>query len=1014
MSIVPRNVTEFRRDGDEPVSRSLRSYRDGPAYVLLGDPGGGKTTAFRTECEALGDRATLITARDFTTFDMDDRSRWRDKTLFIDGLDEVRAGTPDARTPFDEIRRRLHRLGSPRYRLSCRPADWRGENDCAHLSSVTPQGATVTVLRLDPLSETDVMQILNDRADIADAGAFIDTARDRGVDGMLYNPQSLILLANVVAGERGWPASRLDLFEKACSNMIDERNDEHLIASNPLAPANILDAAGRLCAVLAISGAAGYALDDQQADGDYLAPNRCGYPGTSLLHRALATKLFTTDSRGRLVPVHRYIAEFLGAKHLARIIDAGLPAQRVIAFLTGDDGIVVTGQRGVSAWLAALCKQTRREIIERDPIGVISYGDVRQFSVDDKRLLLESLHREPSRLYSKEWPLWAIGAISDAGMEPVFRTILVSSIEADPALMQFVLLELMHGTPLAGITDALLRIVYDEKIKPHFRRMALQAFVHNRADHPDVTRVMTKLLADIFGSEIEDHDDNLTDVALTHLYPHALSSCEVWRYLTEYKGNTFEYGSRFWHIDLLARSTDKDVANLLDSLAARGSTMKSALIDRHLQDLPIEILARGIEAWGDQLRIERLIAWLSVDMFPERRLSSREPAGRIRRWLEQRPRIQKAVVQKCVRDFSGGVAYRRVRELLYGSRFPPDFGRWCLDQATSCDSGEAIDYYLRNACTAVAGQEYDRGLSLEIIIERSGLNERLRRHLAPCLRCDLRPEDFDAQRSERGHRIETERLRRAFVDDVRAHVDALRRNRGPERLLRDLGSVYFGWSSAVQGEDPRQRLDDLFDGDQYLIDTSLAALRAAPLLDDLPDSGDIVSLAAGEQYAIALPFLAGIDEMDDLRQLDDRQLRRAYAFQFCTMINSTSRDREHRLLRTDPAIAAEVLVQSVRAKMRSGSYGDDIANRLAEREYAAVARYAALPLLRSFPLRCARVEGLAMLDEVLRAALSYDKDAALRLIGDKLKRTSIVDTQRVHWLAFGAIANPDRYPRAID
>jgi hypothetical protein len=87
----------------------LSAHRDDSAYVLLGDPGAGKSTAFKCEYEALGgERAHLISARDFLT--LAPRTEWGDKTLFIDGLDEVRTGSSDARTPFDAIRARLDAL----------------------------------------------------------------------------------------------------------------------------------------------------------------------------------------------------------------------------------------------------------------------------------------------------------------------------------------------------------------------------------------------------------------------------------------------------------------------------------------------------------------------------------------------------------------------------------------------------------------------------------------------------------------------------------------------------------------------------------------------------------------------------------------------------------------------------------------------------------------------------------------------------------------------------------------
>ena len=58
------------------------------AYVLLGEPGAGKTTAFHEEARAAGCEA--IPARDFIAID---RPEWRGWTLFIDGLDEMRAGS---------------------------------------------------------------------------------------------------------------------------------------------------------------------------------------------------------------------------------------------------------------------------------------------------------------------------------------------------------------------------------------------------------------------------------------------------------------------------------------------------------------------------------------------------------------------------------------------------------------------------------------------------------------------------------------------------------------------------------------------------------------------------------------------------------------------------------------------------------------------------------------------------------------------------------------------------------
>ena len=96
---------------------SLSAFRSRRAYVLLGDPGAGKTTEFEGEQRVLGDDlSVVVSARDLKTFDVETRPGWRNKILFIDGLDETRVGETNSGTPLDEIRAQLARLGTPSFR----------------------------------------------------------------------------------------------------------------------------------------------------------------------------------------------------------------------------------------------------------------------------------------------------------------------------------------------------------------------------------------------------------------------------------------------------------------------------------------------------------------------------------------------------------------------------------------------------------------------------------------------------------------------------------------------------------------------------------------------------------------------------------------------------------------------------------------------------------------------------------------------------------------------------------
>ena len=222
-TVVKERDAKSNSDAQTPLTR----YDNAGAYVLIAEPGAGKTTAFESEGAKAG--AKYVPVRKFRTFD---RPEWRGKTLFLDGLDESRAGGVDGRTPLDEIRKKLDGLGCPRFRLSCRWADWLAANDKDQLEEVSPDGK-VTVVRLDPLSEREIKNILARNHGVDDVEGFIAAARVRGVKGLLNNPQNLDLIAKLVAGGT-WPASRLEMFEEACGLLARETNGEHL-AGKPIA-----------------------------------------------------------------------------------------------------------------------------------------------------------------------------------------------------------------------------------------------------------------------------------------------------------------------------------------------------------------------------------------------------------------------------------------------------------------------------------------------------------------------------------------------------------------------------------------------------------------------------------------------------------------------------------------------------------------------------------------------------------------------------------------------------------
>jgi len=153
MNYVPRTCKEALENTEAQPAPSypLTDHREVSAYVLLGAPGIGKTTSFKKEAEALPN-AIYVTARDF--INLEDYEKWQNKTLFIDGLDEVRAGASDPREPFDLIRKNLKNFEYPKFRLSCREADWFGAGDRENLSAVSSDGQVKVLHGFDNLKLT--------------------------------------------------------------------------------------------------------------------------------------------------------------------------------------------------------------------------------------------------------------------------------------------------------------------------------------------------------------------------------------------------------------------------------------------------------------------------------------------------------------------------------------------------------------------------------------------------------------------------------------------------------------------------------------------------------------------------------------------------------------------------------------------------------------------------------------------------------------------------------------------
>ncbi len=1021
-----------------------------PAYVLLGDPGAGKTTAFRRECEASeasGTAARYKTARDFVTFDVDSDG---DPILFIDGLDEIRVGSTDARSPLDRIRNRLDRLRPPGFRISCREADWLGLSDRQSLVRVSRDGQVV-VVRLDPLDETSIRKILGSLIQESPED-MINKAKRMGVWPLLENPLTLELLAGAVEGG-GWPESRLQLFEMACEHwLVGEHNPEHQVAAGREPVGNIMDAAGYLCALQLLAGIEGFVLSPVSDSPSFEPLNRLD-SGSDLplevMEQALATRLFTEGATG-FRPHHRHIAEFLAGRYLAKLVDRGLPARRLTALMASpSDGRVVTKLRGLSAWIAAYPGEARGLLIDADPVGVGLYGDIGGFSNDDKSRLLSSLatFATEGALFGHGWrdgresgfrdkTAWSFRSIASAEMVDVIRGMVSSDrVNGSSARIVGFVLEVVSEAPeselpsLAGLSPDLDTIVRDASSSSRARLAALDAYLHVTPSGDSKTRRLRDLLKSFQRGILPDPDYQLRGTILEYLHPGEVTPAEVWLYAASPdRLNLIGRFWRFWKRSFVEKLSDQQVAELLDLMGDEFPPLFEARQRTLFEDIPIRLLSRGLVAMGDDLEISRLYKWLSaVQRFTTGRIRQgsgiRNGDHTVRTWLEARPQMQKQLYLERLRQIPDGPNWRyqnRSGDVHRASKPPPDFGLWCLEQALSSFSAEptVAERLLESAYLSLNDPMTNEKLTEELIEASVEEQPVLKDHLR-----ELREVRHSSRRSDQEYEHELDilkekqdsELRNDWEVHLRSHESDLRSNTFSPSNLERLALVYSGEIQTHAADSPLKRIAEFIGGDSSLVDAVMASLRGAVLRDDLPSVGETISLhSQSREPLLAFPVLVSMDmlanEPEVVLRISDRNRRRALALYYCSPFHHQVGDGEgvrschNAWLDQDPGLVLDVLHRCAVTALRDGAEHLPGVTDLDQIErHHDLAERARLKLLKAFPTRIPRRQ-LRQFDQLLGTTLAQaDKTALKELASRKLAMQSMSVSHRIRWMTVDAL-----------
>ena len=1030
--LAPRTCTTRDAQSGERKSQPLEDFRAAPAYVLLGDPGAGKTKSFEREAAATGGH--YLRARVFAT--LTPSQQLTGKTLFIDGLDEMRTAGGDGRTPLYQVRQHLDRLGRPAFRLSCREADWYGDSDSAALLEVAP-GGSLAVLHLDPLSDADIALLLAHKFGRTDPADFVQQAERHGLADLLRNPQTLTLLARAV-GET-WPDGRRKTYELACQQLVRELNPERRAATRANAPTidALLDAAGFLCAVQLLAGIAGFALDDEVVDDQHVLWRELSASRAMPLLDALTSSLFQRDEREQQrIPVHRSIAEFLGARHLATLIDSeDLPLGRVVALIAGEDGGIVPDLRGLAAWLAVHCRSARDELVSRDPLGVVLYGDARDFPTNDKRRVLAALRSEAERYAGFRFENWTadpFGALATPDMVPVFLELLTSPsrAEADIALLDCALDALRYGPPLpelatetSGLEALLDAVARDASYPSHFRHKALKILL---GDLPRNANRLVAIAKDIHAEKIEDKDDQLLGRLLTELFPEFILPTEVFAFLHPQKQDRLigDY-HMFWGHHLADDAPSDLLPELLDQLVLHAPKLRKSFEHPQIERMAGGLLARALEAHGDMVDDVRLYEWLGtgLDEHAHPRIDG-EHQARVASWLAARPERYKAILRegatRCIGRENVRYCLYETASRLYGAEPPAYIVQWYLDQAASETHDELARHFFEEAALQLVrrgGQGWLTSDALDLLGTWIATHLQFQEQLRPFIECDLEKDwRRDQAATKREREKDREDRKEGWRSHFREHLEAIRAGSAHPQILHKLAEAYLRGYLDIKGETPRARLTDFLSGDEELIEAAYAGFRRSLDRDDLPSVAEIVDLEIkSRMHFIRQPCLAGMEELygsdpGTALHLDDEVLRKLLAFRL-TWVAEKDSDWFTALVKERPALVAEVLVAYALPLLRKGHEHLHGIWKLAYDDTYAEVAHAALPdLLKGFPLRAKNKLLANALDPLLKGALRrLDRPRLATIIAERLAQSSMSAAQRVHWLACGLIVAPREY-----
>lgn len=1023
MVAIHRYVQHTESKKGATSKQPLAELREIPAWILLAEPGAGKTHVFKSETKNSPEDTYYLSVREFLH---DDDENWRGKCLFLDGLDEVRADQAEGSIP-TRIASKLKKYGIQRFRLSCRAAAWNGNTDRDDLSKT--DAGSPEVFTLCPLEEQDDQtQILTEEG-LSDSATWLTQAQDAGLSHWLGNPQMLRLLAKTEL-----PISKLrelnkrDIYKYACDAYIEEQNKRHR-ATNKNATATPEEkhaAAGYLSTMMLLTNATDISLDTDK--GSITGINTYAPPHANAARQALGSALFVPSMVEECVSYrHRTIAEYLAGWWLAgQITHAGLPLGRVLSILTGFDQKPIAGLQGLYAWLACHLENTNQvRLINADPMSVILYGDANSLHAGAQKALFHACqkeaHNNPTafRLLRGNLapkivlaPLWC-----EALQNDILETLQSKDTTAGHiAFVEGLLDALQKATtlPVPRVTQ-LGYLVTQTTLTSDGRTTALQVWLKHVS-----AEAAKDMLNGLHNGTSEDPNGDLVGTLLCHLYPTSLTTQEVAVYLDPNRLHGLRFGMYlyFWHTVFTEAVSDQDLSDFLDILVKRFTPL-SGDADQ-LCALVHPWIAKSMSVVPDG---KRLLSWLLIG-FDENK-SAPTILSTVKEWLSTHPEQYKDLLDAIYSQYEHTEKPKdaivvRVSAFLSGVERPNDIGLWHFQHIEKRSNPDIARYHFDESMQALYENRGNAGLTYAMVETWAQTKPDYQTWLANAVFCPIESLQVTLARINRLHQDAETQRKQEKRNNILPHLSTLKTGEGPLPILHHLADLWLRWFSDVPGETPEERYQNSFDDYSDIYEAAKQGFEACLHRGDLPSVKDIVALYCdGKHHWRMWPCLAGIALYWEkhptptcYKTLSTDTKAALIAFRVMAPLLGPDPDWFIALKEHSPESIAKVFLAYLRQCLKSKKNERPIAipyihDALQRLENKPIALLVIPKALQAFPSR-ANATQLETLSVLLKLAWHYTPDTCAAIVAKRLHK-SLDPKQHLYLLATGLLCAPDLY-----